>query len=566
METLGVIGSTLGLGFLAGIRLYATVFLLGIAIRLGWFHPGVGSAELMVLAHPAVLIASGLACLVEFAADKIPWLDSLWDSFHTFIRPIGAAVLAAAAFGHFDPVAKAVLIVICGGIALASNSSKAATRLAVNHSPEPFSNIGLSLLEDALIPAGMWVSLKHPEVALGLVAVFMFLFLWLAPRIFRAVRLQLAALGALLRSWFGPETVDAGGAEAESGLVLSDLPAGQYDALRRLARAARPIPEKHARSVQKALKLAAPPRAVRVAATKQIRGLGNSLGYLVVTGDGIAFVTRRWFTNRVQRIPFSEIDSSALKRGLLDEQVRSRDGPGRARILRLQGCPASGSPLGGARRRDGKPAGVSGSSLNKHSDRGGNKPVPIHSARQMGGDVIAPPAPKALSELPKTPVPHPFCSAEWVGSHCTPRPQSAFRTTNDPCAPSILLDRIGGKSLHPPPPKRFQNYQRPLCPIHSAQQNGWEVIAPSAPSALSELPKTPVPHPFCSAEWVGSHCTRRPQSAFRTTNDPCAPSILLDRMGGKSLHPPPPKRFQNYQRPLCPIHSARQNGWEVIAP
>jgi hypothetical protein len=176
VETLGVIGSTLGLGFLAGIRLYATVFLLGLAIRLGWFHPGAASAELTVLAHPAVLIASGLACLVEFAADKIPWLDSLWDSFHTFIRPIGAAVLAAAAFGHFDPVVKAILIIICGGIALASNSSKAATRLAVNHSPEPFSNIGLSLLEDALIPAGMWVSLKHPEVALGLVAVFLFLF------------------------------------------------------------------------------------------------------------------------------------------------------------------------------------------------------------------------------------------------------------------------------------------------------------------------------------------------------------------------------------------------------
>ena len=88
MEQLALIGSTLGLGFLAGIRLYATVFLLGLAIRLGWFHPGAGSAELMVLAHPAVLIASGLACLVEFAADKIPWLDSLWDSFHTFIRPI----------------------------------------------------------------------------------------------------------------------------------------------------------------------------------------------------------------------------------------------------------------------------------------------------------------------------------------------------------------------------------------------------------------------------------------------------------------------------------------------
>jgi hypothetical protein len=317
VDTLALIGSTLGLGFLAGIRLYATVFLLGLAIRLGWFHPGAGSSELSVLAHPAVLIVSGLACLVEFAADKIPWLDSLWDSFHTFIRPIGAAVLAAAAFGHFDPVVKAVLIVICGGVALASNSSKAATRLAVNHSPEPFSNIGLSLFEDALIPAGMWVSLKHPEVALGLVGVFLFLFLWLAPKIFRAVRLQLAALGALLGCWFGSEDSDAGEVGEVNEFAFSGLSAGGHDALHGLARATKPIPEKYARRVEKALQLETPAKGVRAAATKKIRGLGNSVGYLVVTDDGLAFVTRRWFTNRVHRIPFAEMDSSVWKRGLL---------------------------------------------------------------------------------------------------------------------------------------------------------------------------------------------------------------------------------------------------------
>jgi hypothetical protein len=319
VETLALIGSTMGLGFLAGIRLYATVFLLGLAIRLGWFHPWAGSAELMVLAHPAVLIVSGLACLVEFAADKVPWLDSLWDSFHTFIRPIGAAVLAAAAFGHFDPVVKAILIIICGGVALASNSSKAATRLAVNHSPEPFSNIGLSLFEDALVPAGMWVSLKHPEVALGLVGVFLFLFLWLAPKIFRAVRLQLVALGALLHSWFGSDVDenDGGTAGLDAGFAWTGLGAGAHDALHGLARAARPIPAKHARRVGKALKLETPARAVRAAATNKIRGLGNSVGYLVVTEDGLAFVTRRWFANRVHRIPFGEMEASRWKRGLL---------------------------------------------------------------------------------------------------------------------------------------------------------------------------------------------------------------------------------------------------------
>jgi hypothetical protein len=346
VETLGVIGSTLGLGFLAGIRLYATVFLLGLAIRLGWFHPGAGSAELSVLSHPAVLIASGLACLVEFAADKIPWLDSLWDSFHTFIRPIGAAVLAAAAFGHFDPVVKAILIIICGGIALASNSSKAATRLAVNHSPEPFSNVGLSLLEDALIPAGMWLSLKHPEVALGLVAAFLFLFFWLAPKIFRAVRLQLAALGALLRSWSGSDVVQTSDADQENAAAFSGLSAGAQSALLGLARAARPIPEKHARRIEKALRLEAPAKGVRAAATKKIRGLGNSVGYLVVTNDGLAFITRRWFTNRVHRIPFSEMETSRWKRGLLLNQfgVKTTNGDREFYVFKdvnLQEAPAA---------------------------------------------------------------------------------------------------------------------------------------------------------------------------------------------------------------------------------
>ena len=310
METIALIGSTMGLGFLAGIRLYATVFLLGLVIRLGWFHPGAGSAELQVLAHPAVLIASGLACLLEFFADKIPWFDSLWDSFHTFIRPIGAVILAAAAFGHFDPVVKTILILICGGVALASNSSKAATRLAVNHSPEPFSNIGISLVEDAAIPVGIWLSLRHPEVTLGLVAFFLGVFLWLAPKIFRAVRLQLVALGAWMGGQDNIETSEL------DGPSLTSLTPAARDALHGLVRLSRPIPEKHARRVQKALRKTEPAMGIRAGATKRIPGLNNSVGYLVAMDGELAFVTRRWFTNRVHRIPFAELERAAWKRGL----------------------------------------------------------------------------------------------------------------------------------------------------------------------------------------------------------------------------------------------------------
>ena len=312
MDTLELIGSTMGLGFLAGIRLYATVFALGLVIRLGWFHPGPGAAGLLILAHPAVLAASGLACLVEFFADKVPWVDSAWDSFHTVIRPLGAILLASAALGNFDPAVKATLMILCGGVALASTGSKASTRLAINHSPEPFSNIGLSLIEDALIPIGMWISLKHPEVALAFVSFFLAIFLWLAPKIFRSLRLRFVALGI----WLGGSQRGVPGGQASGPGTLADAFVG-HQALRVVTAHAEPIPADYARSVQKILGLVEPPAGIRAAATNTIDGLGSSVGYLAVGGSGMAFVTRRWFRRRVHAIPFAQVDSVEWRRGLL---------------------------------------------------------------------------------------------------------------------------------------------------------------------------------------------------------------------------------------------------------
>lgn len=319
MDTLELIGSTMGLGFLAGIRLYATVFALGLAIRYGWFHPGPGATGLMILAHPAVLIASGLACLVEFTADKVPWVDSMWDSFHTFIRPVGAVLLASAALGNFDPAVRATLMILCGGVALASTGSKASTRLAVNHSPEPFSNIALSLAEDALIPIGMWISLKHPEIAMAFVSIFLGVFLWLAPKIFRSVRLRWVAL----RVWLSGKP---SGGVAQS--FAAAQPANAHRALDVVAANARPIPSAYARRAQRTLGLSEPPGGIRAAATKTIDGMGNSLGYLAVGDDGLAFVARRWFRKRVHSIRFADVDSIEWKRGLLMHRlvVRTTEG------------------------------------------------------------------------------------------------------------------------------------------------------------------------------------------------------------------------------------------------
>lgn len=194
MDTLALLGSTLGLGLVAGFRLYAAVLAVGLGVRLGILHLNPGLEHLNVLASPWVLIPAGIACALEFLADKIPWVDSAWDAVHTLIRPLGAALLAATAVGTLDPAWQAGAAVLSGGIALSGHSAKAGARLVVNHSPEPFSNIGLSLGEDALALLFTWLAVAHPLVMLGIVAVFVALFVWLAPKVFRLLKRTLSRL------------------------------------------------------------------------------------------------------------------------------------------------------------------------------------------------------------------------------------------------------------------------------------------------------------------------------------------------------------------------------------
>jgi hypothetical protein len=145
-----------------------------------------------------VLGTAGVAFLAEFFADKIPWVDSVWDSIHTVVRPIGAAFLGLAAFSSVDPALKAAVAILCGGVALTSHSSKAATRMAVNQSPEPFSNVLMSLIGDLFVPFGVWFSFQYPVVVLALVLVFLAGFAWMAPKVYRLMKRQVTTL----RSWF----------------------------------------------------------------------------------------------------------------------------------------------------------------------------------------------------------------------------------------------------------------------------------------------------------------------------------------------------------------------------
>ena len=197
MDLVQLIGSTLGLGFVSGINLYATVLVLGLGIRFQLFQLPFAQDHLQVLAHPAVIAVAAIAYLIEFVADKIPWVDSVWDAFHTFIRPIGAIALAVMALSHTDPALKLALVILCGGVALTSHGSKAGVRLMANHSPEPFSNVALSLAEDALAVGGTWLAMQHPVLALGLVAAFIAGVIWLAPKVLRAIERQIRNIRSL---------------------------------------------------------------------------------------------------------------------------------------------------------------------------------------------------------------------------------------------------------------------------------------------------------------------------------------------------------------------------------
>jgi hypothetical protein len=188
MKTLALLGTVTGIALFAGIRLYATVLTVGLCLRYGLLHLPQELSSLDVLAHPYVLVVAGVCAAMEFLADKVPWVDSLWDAVHAFLRPAGAALIAFAAVGRLDPAAEIAVILLCGGVAFSSHSAKAGARLFVNQSPEPFSNLLLSLFEDVVVVGGSYAAVAHPFAILALVTVFLGLFALLARRIYRRLR------------------------------------------------------------------------------------------------------------------------------------------------------------------------------------------------------------------------------------------------------------------------------------------------------------------------------------------------------------------------------------------
>ena len=193
MELLASLGRTMGFSFAAGINLYATVAILGLASRFDWVAL---PPQFKVFDNDIVIGAAIVMYVIEFFADKIPWLDSVWDGLHSVIRPIGGALIAVATLGHASPTVEGLVALLGGTLAASSHFSKAGTRVVANASPEPFTNWFLSIAEDVFVVGLGVLALKYPIAAavvvlIGVVLIAVF-FSWIV----RAIR----------RRWSGPVT------------------------------------------------------------------------------------------------------------------------------------------------------------------------------------------------------------------------------------------------------------------------------------------------------------------------------------------------------------------------
>jgi Domain of unknown function (DUF4126) len=195
LNPLATLGLGMGSAWLSGFNLYATIVTLGLLSR---FHLVQLPGELNVVSRGWVIATAAILYLVEFLADKIPVVDSVWDAIHTFIRVPAGAVLAASAFADFSPTVRVAALLAGGTLALSSHGTKASVRMTANAIPEPFSNIFLSILEDVFTIVLAALAAFHPIVVLGIILVFILVLTWYAPKVLRAIRRMLKQAGTML--------------------------------------------------------------------------------------------------------------------------------------------------------------------------------------------------------------------------------------------------------------------------------------------------------------------------------------------------------------------------------
>ncbi|MEZ0276662.1 MAG: DUF4126 domain-containing protein [Roseimicrobium sp.] len=304
MHILEQLGVALGLATLAGVNLYLTVFLTGLAVRFDLLHLAQQHQALEVLGHPVVLIVAGLLFAMEFLADKVPWIDSLWDSVHTFIRPVGGVLLGLQAVGEMPLYVQVATALVAGGAALTTHTAKAGTRLAVNHSPEPVSNITLSVAEDVGVAGGVALTLLHPGVALAVFTVLLVVLWYLLPRLWRTSRTTLWLMWQKVKM---PAKQLLSDGEVELKQVISSP-------LRDLLRIHGNVDETNVHTAVRCLS----------ARCKGVRGLMTNLhGVLVLTSnpDAAWFAASRGMRDRLFKLPLADVSVRVDSRFLSENLV-----------------------------------------------------------------------------------------------------------------------------------------------------------------------------------------------------------------------------------------------------
>ena len=198
MDELNQISQTLalsmGVAWGSGINLYATLLMLGYLAHTGSIDL---PPDLMIVADPLVMTAAGLMYAVEFFADKVPGVDTGWDTIHTFVRIPAGALLAAGAIGDIGPAAEIAAAIVGGSLAGVTHATKAGSRVLINTSPEPFSNWTASIMEDVAVFAGVWASIQHPTFFVVGLVLFILLMIWALPKLWRGIKRVFSFLGRL---------------------------------------------------------------------------------------------------------------------------------------------------------------------------------------------------------------------------------------------------------------------------------------------------------------------------------------------------------------------------------
>jgi len=209
MEGLASLGTVLGSAWASGINMYMTIAGLGILHRT---HAITLPGNMEALAHPLVIIAAGGLYLVEFVADKVPYVDSAWDSVHTFIRPLGGAAMGFLAMSEAGPALQVPVALLTGAIAGDAHLTKATARVAINTSPEPFTNSVASVTEDLTVAGVLFLIVKHPVIATVVVILFVFFSIWFLKKMFRFLK---KVFGSLSGGGASSETIDVAATQVQ---------------------------------------------------------------------------------------------------------------------------------------------------------------------------------------------------------------------------------------------------------------------------------------------------------------------------------------------------------------